>query len=295
MSFTPLPLPPDVATLVEETLCGVEEALGVTLTLHDHLGICGDVGSGRGRLPESRHHRHAFCALGREHGNAWDRHCVRHCQYGVNHEMQSGTGAILHDCWKGATELAVPLFRERCHVLTLFAGAFRRPGAKPPAVLSSAPALAAWRELPLLTEAKAALLVRVLTLAGNGLLRLLEGGSNTAAEGDDRGAAIVRFLRNHAHETVRLADLARALHLSPSRARHLVSELCGKPFQELLQEERLRRAAFFLEHSRYRLAEVAARTGFPNEYYFSRVFRQHFGTPPGAYRTRLTTTHHLTA
>ena len=97
---------------------------------------------------------------------------------------------------------------------------------------------------------------------------------------------IRRFLEDHAHEAVKLADLADWLNLSTNHTCHLVKYHFGKPFHALLLEERLARARRLLENTDLPQKAVAAAAGFPNEFYFNRLFRRENGMPPGEYRRR---------
>jgi AraC-like DNA-binding protein len=78
--------------------------------------------------------------------------------------------------------------------------------------------------------------------------------------------------------------LAAHLHLSPSRTSHAVKEFTGMSFQDLLLKERMARATILLESSGDSLAEIAAKLGFENEFYFNRAFKKACGTPPGSFR-----------
>jgi AraC family transcriptional regulator of arabinose operon len=51
-----------------------------------------------------------------------------------------------------------------------------------------------------------------------------------------------------------------------------------------LREARLRHAARLLEVTDLTVERVAAASGFPSPFHFSRVFRERYGVPPGAYR-----------
>jgi AraC family transcriptional regulator of arabinose operon len=51
-----------------------------------------------------------------------------------------------------------------------------------------------------------------------------------------------------------------------------------------LRESRLLHAARLLEATELPVERVAAASGFTSAFHFSRVFRQRYGTPPGAYR-----------
>ena len=105
---------------------------------------------------------------------------------------------------------------------------------------------------------------------------------------DRRMSLILEFIRRHAHKAVSLKELGKELSLSPDRARHLVRELCGRSFRELLEEERMLRARALLLGTDRKLADISESAGYPNEFCFNRAFVRHYGIPPGRYR-KLTT------
>ncbi|GGY05859.1 hypothetical protein GCM10010384_07540 [Streptomyces djakartensis] len=88
-----------------------------------------------------------------------------------------------------------------------------------------------------------------------------------------------------APHTVR--SLAEGVSLSPSRFAHLFSRQLGRSPMRALREARLRHAARLLEGTDLPVERVAAASGFASPFHFNRVFRERFGTPPGAYRTAL--------
>jgi two-component system response regulator YesN len=59
----------------------------------------------------------------------------------------------------------------------------------------------------------------------------------------------------------------------------------GRPFQELLIEERINRARTLLLSTDLTAGQVARRVGMPNEYHFNRTFKRLVGVPPGQFRT----------
>ena len=83
-----------------------------------------------------------------------------------------------------------------------------------------------------------------------------------------------------------LEDLAERMNLSPSRTSHLVRKFFGYSFQELVMIERMTRARNLLLSTEYPLKAIAQATGFSNEFYFSRCFRDFYGMPPGEYRRK---------
>ncbi len=276
------------ASWVEETLATAERRLAVRLTLYDMTGLFHDE-AGYSLLGPMRasHRRWVVCGVGR-----LATRCEAHCRGRVNAQAGRQEEPFVHVCWKGLAEIVVPLWWRGRRQATLFAGSWRpaqvRRGAPPrgqPDRFSKA-----YAELPILDETTAAELGGLLSLLGQGILARLdeERLGRAASRPLSREEIIQRFLRYRAGETVHLEDLAEELHLTTSRTSHLVKELCGESFQELLKNERLRRAKALLLSTDLTGREIAARVGLPNEYHFNRLFRASFGLPPGQFRRRAT-------
>ena len=92
------------------------------------------------------------------------------------------------------------------------------------------------------------------------------------------------LLRNYRSKTS-LSAIAKLLHLSPSRAAHVIKEVTGKTFKELLQEYRLRNACLQLQTTNLSVSEIAQDAGFADTANFYRVFKQHLKMTPCQYRT----------
>ena len=169
--------------------------------------------------------------------------------------------------------------------MTLFAGVFRTAGMEPDSLPECFPEWfrSRYAELPEADTRLLEELTDLLRTIGNGLLEECEANSSVPLP-DRRLALILEFIRRHAHEAVSLKELGTELSLSPSRTRHLVRELCGRSFLELLEEERMLRAKALLLGTDRKLADISESVGYPNEYYFNRVFVRHYGIPPGRFR-----------
>ena len=115
------------------------------------------------------------------------------------------------------------------------------------------------------------------------LLRLSAG---QAQQGSRRASLqrAVRYIREHLAGEVTLADAAAAAFLSPNYLAHLLKKETGKTFTDLVTERRLEFAQEQLAHSSQRIASIAHASGFVDEAYFARRFRQRFGVTPKAYR-----------
>ncbi|MGV4980578.1 helix-turn-helix domain-containing protein [Streptomyces sp. NRAIS4] len=116
---------------------------------------------------------------------------------------------------------------------------------------------------------------------------LAVGGPRTPPAAPDADARVRRAEELIAADpgaphTVR--SLAGSVALSPSRFAHLFTLRTGRSPMRALREARLRHAARLLEVTDLTVERVAAASGFGSPFHFSRVFRERYGVPPGAYR-----------
>jgi len=101
---------------------------------------------------------------------------------------------------------------------------------------------------------------------------------------DPRIHTVLDLLSQRFMEPLKVADLARAVSLSPSRLAHLFKEQVGDSMMETLLKLRLRQASQLLELTSRSVGEIAAGVGFQSPLYFSRQFAAYFGISPTAYR-----------
>ena len=79
------------------------------------------------------------------------------------------------------------------------------------------------------------------------------------------------------------AEAAR-MNMTLTHFRRIFKELSGLPPQQFLLHCRLRKAAELLHTSQLPIKEIAARSGWDNVFYFSRLFRRQYELSPGRYR-----------
>lgn len=85
-------------------------------------------------------------------------------------------------------------------------------------------------------------------------------------------------------EFVTLADWAKAIKLHPVYFGRIFKQETGLRPMEWLNQRRLQRASQYLSNTQKSVAEIAEACGFASQFYFSRVFRRHFGQPPLKHR-----------
>jgi|SRR5689334_14542802 AraC family transcriptional regulator of arabinose operon len=85
--------------------------------------------------------------------------------------------------------------------------------------------------------------------------------------------------------SLRVADLARAVNLSPSRFTQLFRAETGDSPARYLQARRLEEARALIESSFLSVKEVMARVGFNDPSHFTRSFVRHHGVAPSRLRS----------
>ena len=80
-----------------------------------------------------------------------------------------------------------------------------------------------------------------------------------------------------------IADMAREVHLSESRFYALYKQIFGISPKNDLITARIERAKSLLEQNKYSNAQIAAQTGYTNEYHFIRQFKKIEGMTPKQY------------
>lgn len=201
-----------------------------------------------------------------------------------------------HRCHAGFLEWVLPVFLKDRLTWILFAGQGKTAGTYEHLVrdIRKMPAGFPHRaEPPAIAEAQAQTILEALRQLRSRLLAWHEEAAAflppNVPPGNWQGVADRRFLvqsflqRNHTG-AARLGDLASALGLGESRMSHLIRELFGRSYGQLLMDMRLRTAASLLRESSLSILEVSLGSGFPDVSHFHRSFQRHFSTTPLKYR-----------
>ncbi|MCH2176626.1 MAG: helix-turn-helix domain-containing protein [Lentisphaeria bacterium] len=256
-------------------LASYEDLLGLELTVHDlTYFFCDAEGE---RLLSQNYYRHMapVCALHHT------KRCLEECQHFANQHSGEIKKTWIHDCWKGVREVVVPILFESRHVATLFAGPFKGDPAKmiqrlPREVIQEQLQLPDWE-----TDKQVSFEL-VFESLSKALVHEMESFERPLVH--PRLQEILNYLYDHFREPIGVEDLAKSMHLSSSRCIHLIKELSGKSFKQLLNEERVRQAKIRLVTSSDTLENVATDCGFKNQFYFNTVFTKYEGVSPGKYR-----------
>lgn len=95
---------------------------------------------------------------------------------------------------------------------------------------------------------------------------------------------VIDHMRTTLDQPLRVADLARVAHLSPSRFHALFREAFGWAPMEYLKLLRLGEARRLLAATDARVYDIAERTGFNSPFHLAREFKARFGRTPTQYR-----------
>jgi AraC-like DNA-binding protein len=104
---------------------------------------------------------------------------------------------------------------------------------------------------------------------------------------DNGGQELVMSVYKYVEENYRdgsFTDLAEQLHYDLHWLSKTIKQLTGKNYTELLQDKRMRQAAYLLRTSKLTVADIATAVGYENISYFHRLFQKTYGTSPRNYR-----------
>ena len=94
------------------------------------------------------------------------------------------------------------------------------------------------------------------------------------------------YIADHYTENISLTDVAEAAGISSGYLSTMFAqyEKCG--FVDYLNKIRIERACCYLEQQKLKNYEIAYKTGFRDEKYFSKVFKKVMGMTPREYRNK---------
>jgi AraC-like DNA-binding protein len=104
-------------------------------------------------------------------------------------------------------------------------------------------------------------------------------------------ANLIDELDRHPERSWDLAAEAKRMGFSLTHFRRLFKQFAGLSPQQYLIQRRLRLAAKLLTETNDLVRQIADRTGFHNEFYFSRLFKQTYHLAPLEYRREFIVTH----
>ncbi len=101
---------------------------------------------------------------------------------------------------------------------------------------------------------------------------------------DPELCAVVRYLREHACERIRMDDVTQATGMERRTLERKMKEVFGRSPKDELLRIQIDEAKRLLLGTELSVKVVSARTGFGNSRYFSKIFRDRVGLAPGQFR-----------
>jgi len=125
------------------------------------------------------------------------------------------------------------------------------------------------------------------------ILSILTSGRNSALAGYFRGMAesngpsVAEIMETNFRYNLSLEEYAKLCHRSLSSFKREFQTHFNEPPGKWLRQKRVEHASALLRASKMNVTEIAFESGFEDVSHFSRVFKEHFGTSPIAYRESL--------
>lgn len=116
---------------------------------------------------------------------------------------------------------------------------------------------------------------------------ILECIHEHSAKTDSLMAEAQVYIREHCAETLSRNEVARVMGLSGAHFSRVFRAHTGRTFTEAVSQARIDRACGLLRRSADDLAAVAIESGFSDQSYFTKVFRQYTGMTPRQYRIEM--------
>jgi len=100
----------------------------------------------------------------------------------------------------------------------------------------------------------------------------------------ERVACIIQSVHENLDEPLSIGDLAARACMSPFHFQRVFNRVAGENCGELVRRMRLERAAWQLQTTSDRIADIALRAGFDSQEAFARAFRCAYGSPATEFR-----------
>jgi AraC-like DNA-binding protein len=118
------------------------------------------------------------------------------------------------------------------------------------------------------------------------LARQLTGAPTGGQRDPYHVAQARRIMDSRFAEPLSVSGIADELSITSDYLRQLFVKWAGEPPMRYLIRKRLAAACDLLRLNQEKTADIAAKVGIPNAFYFSRLFRQRMGETPTQYRAR---------
>lgn len=90
----------------------------------------------------------------------------------------------------------------------------------------------------------------------------------------------------HYSESLSIERIAKEVYLGPSRLSHIVKDELGIPLRACVSKVRIGKAKSLLREKEFPISQVALEVGYPDQSYFTKVFRKAEKCTPKTFRER---------
>ena len=107
--------------------------------------------------------------------------------------------------------------------------------------------------------------------------------TDTESESRKLVMQILGYVEEH-YRDGELSQLAEDMHYDVYWLSKEIRKRTGRTYTELVQDKRLRQAAYLLKNTAIPVSDVAMKVGYSNISYFHRLFYKRYGVTPKKYR-----------
>lgn len=98
---------------------------------------------------------------------------------------------------------------------------------------------------------------------------------------------VEKYVEDYMGDPITLAETARIMHVSQPVVSRVVRDRTGQSFNEYVTTRRMERAKALIKgQGGMTMRDIAEMLGYPDQHYFSRVFKSVYGMTPSEYRQR---------
>lgn len=98
--------------------------------------------------------------------------------------------------------------------------------------------------------------------------------------------SIIKYISENYYTNISLDKIAKNMYLSPVYISRIFKEETGDSPINYLINVRLNKAHELLSEGRMSIASIAHEVGYEDAYYFSKLYKKHFGCPPSAHMVK---------
>ncbi|QLG46186.1 AraC family transcriptional regulator [Costertonia aggregata] len=117
--------------------------------------------------------------------------------------------------------------------------------------------------------------------------RKIYSNSTFALSSNSRLAFVIRYIREHLHESLNIIELSKKACMSPSHFHRVFKTELGISPIEFINNERIKLAVGLLQDSSRSIKDIYMECGFDSRSYFNRVFKSKKHISPGEYQSKV--------